>query len=156
VGACDDLRVPGRSSSPPASYRLDELGWLQFERLCALVLEAEAGLNGLGWLGHADSGRVALLDAPLIAPGHGLRLDGPVSVAVVWVRDAVSSSHRRSELAERLWALPSELGVWLAERMLVLTNLDGQAAGPGAARATPPRARPHGGGARRRRAGAEP
>jgi hypothetical protein len=30
-------------------YLLDELGWLQFERLCAVVLETEAGLSDLGW-----------------------------------------------------------------------------------------------------------
>jgi len=29
------------------SYRLDELGWLQFERLCELVLEREAGGSDL-------------------------------------------------------------------------------------------------------------
>ena len=28
-------------------YRLDQLGWLQFERLASLVLEAEAGLPDL-------------------------------------------------------------------------------------------------------------
>ena len=49
-------------SSPDDSYRLDELGWLQFERLCELVLEHEAGLADLTWKGHGDWGRVALVD----------------------------------------------------------------------------------------------
>ena len=33
---------------------LDELGWLQFERLCELVLEAEAGIDPARWEGSAD------------------------------------------------------------------------------------------------------
>lgn len=48
------------------SYRLDELGWLQFERLCMLLLEREGGLADLDWRGHADQGRVALVDADVL------------------------------------------------------------------------------------------
>jgi hypothetical protein len=49
--------------SPASSaYRLDELGWLQFERVCSLLLAAEAGLGDLSWIGHADTGRVALVE----------------------------------------------------------------------------------------------
>ena len=33
---------------------LDELGWLQFERLCELVLEADAGIDPTRWEGSAD------------------------------------------------------------------------------------------------------
>ena len=47
------------------SYRLDELGWLQFGRLCSLVLEAEAGLSDLYWHGRGDIGRVAIVDGGL-------------------------------------------------------------------------------------------
>jgi hypothetical protein len=43
----DDLRIDGERTSPEPAYRLDQLGWLQFERLCSLVLEAEAGLAEL-------------------------------------------------------------------------------------------------------------
>jgi hypothetical protein len=41
---------------------LDELGSLQFERVCSLLLAADAGLSDLGWMGHADAGRVALVE----------------------------------------------------------------------------------------------
>ena len=44
------------------SYRLDELGWLQFDRLCSLVLEADAGLSDLHWHGRGDIARVAIVD----------------------------------------------------------------------------------------------
>ena len=36
---------------------LDELGWLQFERLCELVLEADAGVDPTRWEGSADRRR---------------------------------------------------------------------------------------------------
>jgi hypothetical protein len=48
------------SSLPRSPYRLDELGWLQFDRLCLLVLELDAGLSDLRWRGQSDAGRVAL------------------------------------------------------------------------------------------------
>jgi hypothetical protein len=113
------------SSSPGSAYRLDELGWLQFERLCSLVLEAELGLNDLGWLGRADSGRVALVEEPAAVTVHGGQLQGPLTVVVTWVRDGESVAGRLSELTEKVSALHSEAGVWFEERVLVLTNLDG-------------------------------
>lgn len=113
---------------PESSYRLDQLGWLQFERVCSLVLEADAGLSDLGWLGHADTGRVALVEAPVVVAGQGIRLAGPVTVAVVWVREDESFTRQLSELVERVSALLSDLGFWCEDRVLVLTNLDGVAA----------------------------
>jgi len=107
---------------------LDQVGWLQFERLCSLVLEAEAGLTDLGWLGHADTGRVALVEKPEVVALGGLRLEGPVTVAVVWVRQNDSPVLRQIDLVKRLSALPSELEPWCAQRVVVLTNLDGEAA----------------------------
>jgi hypothetical protein len=119
----------GSSSHLPASsYRIDELGWLQFERVCSLVLEADAGLSDLGWLGHADTGRVALVEDPVVVAGQGIRLAGPVTVAVVWVREGEPFTWRLSELVERVSALPSDLGFWCEDRVLVLTNLDSVAA----------------------------
>jgi hypothetical protein len=115
------------SPSPSSSYQLDQLGWLQFERLCSLVLEADAGLSGLGWLGHADTGRVALVEQPVVV-SQEVRLVGPVTVVVVWVRDEASLTLRLSELVARVSALPSELGLWFEDRVLVLTNLDSDAA----------------------------
>ncbi len=108
----------------PLSYRLDQLGWLQFERMCSLLLEAEAGASDPSWLGHADKGRVALLGGPVTLPAAAIRLQGPVTVAVVWVADDRSPKQRRWELARKVSALISELGFWCEDRVLVLTNLD--------------------------------
>ena len=112
------------SFSPASSYQLDQLGWLQFERVCSLVLAADAGLSDLCWLGHADTGRVVLVEEPVVLAGAGLRLAGPMTVAVVWVCVDESFSRRLSEFVERVSALPSELGFWFEDRVLVLTNLD--------------------------------
>jgi hypothetical protein len=109
---------------PNGSYRLDELGWLQFERLCGLVLAQEAGLGeDVTWLGRADRGRVALLDSDIALERPGLRLRGPLAVAVVWVRSSPSQAERLGDLVTGAWSVPSELGFWF-ERVLLLTNLD--------------------------------
>jgi hypothetical protein len=95
-----------------AAYRLDELGWLQFERLCGLVLAEEAGLADLTWLGRADRGRVAMLDAGVSLPAAGIRLRGPLAVAVVWVRSSPSDMERAGDLFAGVSSVPSELGGW--------------------------------------------
>ncbi len=92
------------------------------------MLEADAGLGDLGWLGHADTRRVALVEGPVVVTGQRIRLAGPVTVAVVWIREDESSTRRLSELVEGISALPSEVGFWCEDRVLVLTNLDGVAA----------------------------
>src|ERR1700758_52069 len=107
-----------------AAYRLDELGWLQFERLCALVLEQDAGLADATWLGHADRGRVAILDRDVVLERPAVRLRGPVAVVVVWVRPASSPTRRRADLFADAARVRRELGAWF-ERVLVLTNVDG-------------------------------
>jgi conflict system STAND superfamily ATPase len=104
------------------AYRLDELGWLQFERLCELVLGHEAGLEEVTWLGRADRGRVALLDDAVALRRPRLRLPGPMAVAVVWVRPSPSQLQRRADLVTGASAVPSELGFWF-DRVLLLTNL---------------------------------
>jgi hypothetical protein len=111
------------SASPSAPYRLNQLGWLQFERVCSLVLEAEAGLSDLSWLGHADAGRIALVEGAVVLRDGAVRLMGPVAVAVVWVREDPSLTRRLSHLVAGVSALPSELGFWV-DGVLVLTNLD--------------------------------
>ncbi|MBV8218480.1 MAG: hypothetical protein JO325_08440, partial [Solirubrobacterales bacterium] len=114
-------------SSAGDSYRIDELGWLQFERLCELVLEHEAGLADLTWKGHGDWGRVALVDGDVALTHPRLRMRGPVAVAVVWVREYITQQHRLSILSSGMLAVPSELGFWF-ERVLVCTNIDGKEA----------------------------
>lgn len=108
-------------------YRLDDLGWLQFERLCGLVLGREAGLAELPWQGRADDGRVALVDADIVLEHPAARLEAPCAVAVIWVRQDPSATRRLTQLLVGALATRSELGFWF-DRVLVLTNLDGQEA----------------------------
>jgi hypothetical protein len=101
------------------SYRFDELGWLQFERVCSLLLSADAGLSDVRWTGHADTERVATVDRPVTFAATGLRLERPVTVVVVWVAADDSPERRVVSLLERL----AGVGSWSGDRMLVLTNL---------------------------------
>lgn len=63
---------------------LEELGWLQFERLCELVLEAEAGVDPALWEGSAFDERRLVTDDPLTLAGR--ELEPPVLVRCVWSR----------------------------------------------------------------------
>lgn len=100
---------------------MDELGWLQFDRLCSLLLEAEAGVAGVPWRGHSDRGRVALVEDQLVLRNLGIRLGGPVAVAALWVRGDTPLAARLSEL---LAAASLEVGRPVGGRLVVFTNLD--------------------------------
>jgi hypothetical protein len=121
------VSVEDVSSARRDPYRLDELGWLQFERLASLVLEAEAGLRDLDWHDRAYRGRTALVEEPVVLAGAGVRLPGPVAVAVVWVRGSPHSS-RLSEFVTHLLGLARDLGLRSTDHTLVITNLDEEAA----------------------------
>jgi hypothetical protein len=121
------------SSVDRDGYRLDELGWLQFERLASLVLEAEAGLEDLDWHDRAYRGRVAWVEEEVAVTGVDVRLPGPVAVAVLWVRDARSYASRMAEFGTRLVALSGELDLRSRDQILVVTNLDTDAVGLGRA-----------------------
>ena len=108
------------SVSSSGSYRLDELGWLQFDRLCSLLLEADAGLSDLRWRGRSDVGRVALADEQVVLASPRIGLQGPVTVAAIWVRDEQDLGSRLSEFGVRVASLPTGL----EDRLLLLTNLD--------------------------------
>lgn len=109
-------------------YRLDRLGWLQFEQLASLVLEADAGLRELSWRGRAYRDRVALVDESVVLPGTGLRLKAPFVVAAAWVRDRRSLARRQAELASQIVRSASDIGLGSDDRMLVVTNLGRRAA----------------------------
>lgn len=108
-------------SSASSLYRLDELGWLQFERVCSLLVAADAGLSDLRWMGHADRERVAVVEGPVVLAAQGIRLEGPVSVIVVWVPEDESPEGRRASLLRRVGSLES----WSEAQVVMLTNLDG-------------------------------
>jgi conflict system STAND superfamily ATPase len=67
-----------------APYALDELGWLQFQQLCDLVLELEGGADPSGWRGEADRLRRLDMEGGLTLPSLGLALSGPVRVHAAW------------------------------------------------------------------------
>jgi hypothetical protein len=61
---------------------LDELGWLQFERLCELVLEADAGIDPTRWEGSADSVRSLVCEDEIKLAGRALA--PPVLIRCLW------------------------------------------------------------------------
>jgi hypothetical protein len=68
---------------------LEELGWLQFERLCELVLEADAGIDPTRWEGSADQVREFVHEDELQVRGRTLA--PPVLIRCLWRRgDEVS------------------------------------------------------------------
>ena len=103
-----------------SSYKLDELGWLQFDRLCSLVLEADTGFPGVQWSGRGDIARIGRVDGPLTLRERGHQLGGPVTVAGLWVREGPILERRLSEFTDRVLSLPADRARWL----LVMTNLD--------------------------------
>jgi hypothetical protein len=64
---------------------LDDLGWLQFERLCELVLEADAGVDPVRWEGSADGLRRIVSEEPLTLAGR--TLEPPVAIRCAWLRE---------------------------------------------------------------------
>lgn len=110
-----------QSSAPTFPYRLGELGWLQFDRLCSLLLEVEAGLEDVPWRGHSDRGRVALVEGQVVLRDLGIRVRGPVGVAALWLRSDTALAAR---VSERVTAASLEVGLPVSGRLVVLTNLD--------------------------------
>ena len=72
-----------------------DLGWLQFERLCALLLQAESGIGPERWEGSADQGRGFVSTEPVRFAGRTLA--PPVMVRCLWLRG--SAPERRARLA---------------------------------------------------------
>ncbi|HEX7299976.1 MAG TPA: hypothetical protein VF257_13330 [Solirubrobacteraceae bacterium] len=66
------------------AYALDELGWLQFQQLCDLVLELEDGVAPSGWRGEADRLRWIDLRTGLKLPSLGLSFAGRIRVHAAW------------------------------------------------------------------------
>ena len=87
-----------------APYQLDALGWLQFDRLCPLVVESETGLSDLQWRGRADTGRVVLVDHDIVFRDGAHRVPGPVAVAAIWVRDKAAVERRLQVFRDRVAA----------------------------------------------------
>ena len=73
---------------------LEELGWLQFERLCELVLEADAGVDPTRWEGSADQSREVVCEDALRAQRPDARAAGADPLPVVARAIAVDRAAR--------------------------------------------------------------
>ena len=105
-----------------APFRLDELGALQFERLCVELLRLDAGG------GESEPWGLSLLLADGVEVPGGARLEGAALVLVVWLRRGLSAE----EDVDRLRAIVSNALASRRERsprsLLLLTNLPEAAA----------------------------
>jgi hypothetical protein len=97
------------------SYRLGELGWLDFERLAHHVLARDRGLADARWLGRADEGRVAVVAGGAALPEVGT-VAGPLLIVVAW-----SPAARRQPLIARVRDAAREAGV-APRAALIVTN----------------------------------
>lgn len=68
------------------SYALDQLGWLQFQQLCAHVLELDAGVAPGAWEGDADQCRFAVVYDGLGPPLLQTPMADRVLVQCAWLR----------------------------------------------------------------------
>jgi len=75
---------PRRSTTASGPYRLDELGWLQFQRLCDLLLEAHCGVRPERFSGEADRCRSQVALRPVCSSPESQPLPEPTLVAVMW------------------------------------------------------------------------
>jgi len=69
-------------------YRLDDLGWYQFEWLIQSLLKAELGIGVESWGGRRDHGRDAYCESPLNFPARHVTTEGPFLFQVKFVENA--------------------------------------------------------------------
>lgn len=68
-------------------YRLDDLTWADFEKLCQALLKASLGVGVEAWGGRGDWGRDAYCQVPLRYPGSEVQ-DGPFQFQAKFVEGA--------------------------------------------------------------------
>jgi hypothetical protein len=108
----------------PVPYALDQLGWLQFERLIDFLVLPDSGSARPVWSGRADEGRVAAFEDVLEIPALKVAMPGPVTVVVVWVADVGSDQRCYARLGEMVTALWRDSEVPFESRVVVFTNLE--------------------------------
>ena len=101
-----------------APYRLDELGWLQFEQLCSEVLAA-SGVDPKSWHGDADRLRSARVTWRIDTPWLTRPVRAPAIAFVTWIRTAGDRERLRQALLQEAGRQP----------VVVLTNDDSAAHG---------------------------
>ena len=107
-------------------YAFDRLGFLQFEQLCANLLELEAGIPAGAWAGEADGCRTVMSGGPLGPPLLPALAPGPVLVQCAWIR-----SGQIGELLQAVTraACSRAADLALAASHVLLTNVDGDLPG---------------------------
>jgi hypothetical protein len=75
-------------------YRLDDLGWFQFEWLCQSLLKASLGLGVEAWGGSSDLGRDAYCSGPLPLDGPKSQTAGPFVFQAKFVAEANAAGAR--------------------------------------------------------------
>lgn len=82
-------------------YRLDDLGWYQFEWLIQSLLKAELGIGVESWGGRADYGRDAYSLGPLPFPSRHINTEGPFVFQMKFVEPHGSDRFSRLQNAVR-------------------------------------------------------
>ena len=111
-------------------YRLDDLGWFQFEWLCQSLLKAAMGLPVEAWGGHSDLGRDAYCSEPLLLGKEAVKTDGPYVFQAKFIAQANAAgakpwSNLRKTVAEELKTLRKRLKSFLIKQpayFVLLTN----------------------------------
>jgi len=73
-------------------YRLDDLGWYQFEWLVQSLLKAELGIGIESWGGSCDHGKDAFCPSPLKYPARDCSNEGPFIFQVKFIEEANAPS----------------------------------------------------------------
>ncbi len=102
-------------------YRFDELGWLQFERLCLELLHLSAGVSSGEWRSLA-AGRALVLSEGAFVPGDGRTLAGPTVVVIAWIRPATEMGEVPSRLSLAVQQALEEWPRVAVRSLLLLTN----------------------------------
>ena len=88
------LATTGGESLAVLRYRLDDLGWFQFEWLCQSLLKLKFGIAIESWGGHSDLGREAYYDGPLVFDSAGKSVPGPHVFQAKFVQEANAAGAR--------------------------------------------------------------
>jgi hypothetical protein len=78
-------------------YRLDDLGWFQFEWLCQSLLKVSLGVGIEAWGGHSDLGRDAYWQDTLPLDGPGSNTAGPFVFQAKFVAEANAAGSKPEE-----------------------------------------------------------
>jgi hypothetical protein len=110
-------------------YAFDRLGFLQFEQLCAALLELEGGIPSGAWAGEADRCRTVLSGSALDAPVVPAVSPPPVLVQCAWIRSGEVDDLLRT-VARAADRRSADLAI--AASYVVLTNVEAGAYLPAA------------------------